>query len=226
MIRDRVVMGPPEDVREELTTNHRRVRGSYNASRLWNHHFSREEKRRLGNDVESAYLDGGTIGMWKRLHGVSTVRAVIDVAKVLSYVDENTQRWLLRATGEDSDEPEEWLEFALERASLVLTERPRQVYWMGSKLEVEWEKCPKVWEYFFTLCECSKRGQDVDAADFGEHRRPDWHIKMKSRLTTDTPGFVFDLGNRIESERGGIQRLTVSPQGIRILYAHLGDRWN
>ena len=47
--------------------------------------------------------------MWRRLHGVSGVRAVIDAARALNFLDEATHRWLLRETGEAIDDPEDIL---------------------------------------------------------------------------------------------------------------------
>ncbi len=39
--------------------------------------------------------------MWRQLRGVSQVRAVVDVAQVLGFLDETKRRWLLREVGEE-----------------------------------------------------------------------------------------------------------------------------
>jgi hypothetical protein len=217
MAQHMIEAGQPPEVSEALETNYLRVQAATCAARLWDRHLSCGQRRQLGNDIKSAYRDGGTVGIWMRLHGVGVTRAVIDLAKMLNFVDDATQCWLLRATGETSDDPEEALQLALARSDLVLTEQTRAVYWMGAMVEVDWYDNGAMWEYFLTLCERAKQGQGVDAADFGDRRKADNHIKQKSRLTTKTPGFPMDLGSRIESEVGGRQKLDIPPQRITII---------
>jgi hypothetical protein len=209
----------PKEVLEALETNYLRVQVNISGARVWDRHLTREQQRRLGDDPDLAYRDGGTVGMWMRLHGVTAARATIDLAKLLNFIDEGTQRWLLRKTGEYSDDPEEALQLALQRADLVLTEEPRAVHWMGNELEVDWYAKGTMWEYFLTLCERAKQGRSVDAADFGDRYKADNHIKLKSRLTTKVSGFPMGLGNRIQSKPGGRQMLDIPPERICIIKA-------
>lgn len=236
-----------EEITEALTINYLRVQSLNTSYRFWNRYLSRDQQWRLKEEVdeelenanrkpaadtppapsersstadfEIVYQNGGTVGMWMRLHGVTEQRAVIDLAKLLNFIDEGTQNWLLRATGEESDDPEEALEMSLERADLVLTEEPRAVYWMGKLVDVDWDRFDKMWTYFLIVCEHAKEGQPVDAASFGERHRPDNHIKRLSRLTTKITGFPYDLGALIQTADGGRQQLNVPPQRIRILRA-------
>jgi hypothetical protein len=206
----------PRNVREELQALYERVQVKYGAQLLWERQLTMEQKRRLGDNFETAYCRGGTVGMWMRLHGVTKDRAVLDLARSLYLIEENTHRWLLRETGECSDDSEEDLKVALERADLVLTEQPRAVYWKGEELDVPWERHPALWEYFLTLCERAKQSRGVDAADFGDHNKPDNHIKLKSRIKKQV-GFPKELGERIRSYRGGAQKLDVTPLQICII---------
>ena len=76
-----VEAGLPAEVRDELSIDYSRVQTKNSPSALWHRHLTCEQKSRLGNDLAVAYRDGGTVGMWMRLNGVSAARAVIDVAK-------------------------------------------------------------------------------------------------------------------------------------------------
>ena len=209
--------GLPADILEELQNAYFRIQTVHGAERVWNRFLKEAQRCQLGNNFAMAYRDGGTVGMWVKLHGVTVERAIIDVAKLLNFIDEPMQGWLLQGTHESSDDPEEALQMVLARAELVLVLEPRAVYRRGSQVEVEWDRHPSTWNYFLKLCEQAKQGRGVDGFDFSEHVKPDNHIKLKSRLTSKTPGFPPELGVLINSQGGGRQRLDLPPQQIRIL---------
>jgi hypothetical protein len=213
----------PDRVREELQINWLRVQSVASATRLWERCFTSEEQRRLGGDLEQAFRQGGAVGMWRRLHGCSLVRATIEVAHALNFLDDGSKRWLLRQSGEFSDDPDEAIQLALRRADLVVVASPRSIYWLGREIPIDWTRRTALWDYFLTLCEQAKAGLPVDASDFGEHRDQNDHRKQKSRLSRHE-FFPIDLAARIVSGRGGQQVLEIEPQRICILERIRSDR--
>jgi hypothetical protein len=194
-----------------------KVKNRDSASRLWDQLLTRGEQKKLGGEFGAAFGAGrGTIGMWTRLHGCTETRAIIDLAKILGLCHDTTRAWLLRESGECSDDPEEALEWALTNADLVLTDSPRTVYWQGETIDIDWDACPVLWDYFLTLCEAAKAGRYVDASDFGERLARDNHVKLKSRLTGHS-GFPASLEGHLLALRGGRQVLDLPPDRICIL---------
>ena len=148
---------------------------------------------------------------------------MIEVARALNFLDDRTERRLLRETGESSDDPDEALQLALQRADLVVVSSPRAIYWLGREIPIDWTRRTALWDYFLTLCEQAKAGLPVDASDFGEHRDPNDHRKQKSRLSRHD-SFPIDLAAKIVSGRGGQQILEIEPQRICILERVRSDR--
>lgn len=61
----------------------------------------------LGVDLERALAEhGGPIGMWCHLNGVTPARAVLEIARRLSFLDEGTMEWLLHELGEEPEHTE------------------------------------------------------------------------------------------------------------------------
>ncbi len=129
-----------ERVTEELQTAELRVQTAASAYRLWERYLTPEEQRRLGGDVESACRTGGPVGMWMRLHGCSFHRAVIEVARNLKFLDERTERWLLREIGGFADDPEEASNSHSSAHDLVVVVSPRAIYWLDSEISIEWTR--------------------------------------------------------------------------------------
>ena len=91
-------------VAEHLTTQALRVKPAIAADQLWARVLTSDERDRLGGDLERAWRELGTAGIWRKLHRVSAERAVIDVAVALNHLDEPTAKWLLREIGEAEGE--------------------------------------------------------------------------------------------------------------------------
>jgi hypothetical protein len=87
-------------VLEILQTQYHRVQPPPAARRIWQRHLSAQEREKLGGDFEKAYVQGGTVGMWKRLRGVSGERALVEVSYLLGFMSEPDQQYLLRELGE------------------------------------------------------------------------------------------------------------------------------
>jgi hypothetical protein len=199
-----------------FSDNATRLKATFSALRLWNRVLTERERQQLGGDLEALYRKHGAAGIWVKLHGVSYERAVVDVAFELNFIDGQTRRWLLRELGELSDDPEETLQAAIKTSSLVLTDRPRTVYWKGEPIEVNWARRSALWEFFWSLCQLTKAGKAMDCTDTGESSAPDAVNKIKHRLVSE-PGFPSDLAALIKPIGRGTQKLHVAPSMIRLL---------
>lgn len=206
----------PPDVTRELEANYLRISAPLSAQLLWDGVLTPSDRVVLGNDLKEAYAQGGTLGMWKRLRGVSDARAIIDVARELNLIDGLTERRLLGRTGEFSEDPEEALQQALQKADLILTDQPRAVYWHGKAIPIDWDRRPALWNFLWELCCRAKSGRGVDYLDFPGDRKPSYPAKTKSRLT-NLSGFPQNLADLIEPTGHHAQRLRLAPERIRIL---------
>jgi hypothetical protein len=70
------------------------------AARVWERLLTANQRRQLGGDLEKVFGALGTAGIWMRLNGVSRPRAIIDISRKISLVDEPTAEWLLGEFGE------------------------------------------------------------------------------------------------------------------------------
>jgi hypothetical protein len=198
-----------------LETNALRIQAAVSAARLWEEVLTESQRQLLGGDLPSLWCRLGTAGIWKKLHGVSSERAVVDVAAELGFLDAPTARWLLRELGEVSDDPEEALQEARNWSALVLVERPRAVYWKGRPIEVAWEHHTASWRFFWELCRQAKAGRPLDPLDLGESAHLDSVAKHKSRLLGKS-GFPGELGNLIKPCGPRTQKLDLPPPQIRL----------
>ena len=215
----------PAWVKYDWQTAYLRVKGTAPALRLWHRVLTEEERRRLGGDLEAAYeRDRGAVGMWMRLRGVSVPRAVVDVAVRIGFLDADTGRQLLRALGEEPDDPAEAVEAAITRGGLVLVEVPRQAYWDGEPVEIDWARHTSLWELLWELARASKGGGAVDAFVLRERGGgdPKFVTKRKCRLVS-AAGFPLSLADVVVSAGRGTYRLNLLPPCIRVFERRVGD---
>lgn len=198
-----------------LNENHLRLRTRACTLLVWERLLTNEDRDRLEVNIDHVVTQHTAISLWRALHPVSLARAVIELAARLNLIDRDTREWLLREI-QEVGEPEEILNTALRSARLVLLESPRAVYWDGTVIPYDWDDHPAVWDYFLTLCEQSAQGRPVDRDNFGEHRADNYHVKMRSRLTTSHE-FPVTLADRIVRVGRGQQKLDLPPTDIRIL---------
>ncbi len=202
-------------VHEELLATSLRVSPPFSALRLWERVLTEQDRARLGGDFQRAFAELGTVGMWMKLRGVSKERALIEVAKRIGFITDETQEFLLRGIGDITDEPEKVIAKAVTDDPLVLIERPRTAYWNQEKISVDWDANPKLWEYLFELSKHAKAGRPLHPSTLGDDVDPYYLTKVKSRLSK-FEGFPPSLSDRIESAGKGTQRLDVPPAQIRI----------
>jgi hypothetical protein len=209
------VADPITPLHKELQALYLRVSPAFSALRLWERVLSEQDRAHLGGDFGSAYAELGTVGIWMKLRGVSPERALIDVAKKIGFITDETQEFLLRGIGDITDDPEAAIIEAAADGALVLVERPRAAYWKQEKLQVDWDAHPALWGYLFELCRNAKAGRPIDRLSFGDNFREDYFVKQKSRLS-NVESFPPSLIDLIKPAGRGAQRLDIPPAQIRI----------
>jgi len=212
----------PISVVEEWQTAVLRVKGLLPAERLWNRVLTPEEQERLGSNFEAAYLEGGAIGMWMRLRGVTYAQAVIGVGTALNLIHPGTGQALLRHFGEAPADSAEALAHAIATDGLVIQEFPRKAWWQGREIEIDWAKQNKSWVLLNELARQSKAGLPVDCLTLedGRVKEPGFVRKQVSRLV-HLPGFPDTL--KIECVGKGTYKATIDPGLIRIFIRGAGE---
>ena len=179
------------------------------------------DQKRLGSNLEFAYSNyGGTAGMWAKLRGVTLDRAVLDVAQLLGVLSDGDHAWLLREVGEFADAAVA-MQDAMDAGHFVILERPREAYWNAKKIQVDWDKDNKLWEYVWELGRCAKSGRQIDRFNFGDNSYGNIVINLKSRLTGKKQ-FPLGLADKIIPSGRGSQKLTLPPERIRIFQVSVG----
>lgn len=202
-------------VLRELETCAQRIQNGMAALWLWEQVLTKADRDRLGGQLEPNYRQYGTAGIWKKLRGVSTERAVIDVARECNLLSEQSHHRLLRQLGEIVENFEDVSQLANDSGDLVLVERPRTAFWAGSLIEVDWVKRPALWAFFWELSRLAKAGQPIDNTFLGASPHRAAVAKQKSRLLTH-PDFPVELGDLIVPTGLGTQKLDIPPHRIRL----------
>lgn len=205
---------PSQRAVEECRANALRVRANYSAERLWERCLTSQDRERLGGDLEDAFKDHGTAGMWMKLRGVTWQRAVVDVAKTLGFLTNENYEWLLGQIGEILGIEEE-LSRAIAARDFVLVDRPREAYWSGERIEIDWDRHEALWIFLWELGRQGKANRPIDVFTFGEHAHRDLVTQRKHRLTS-MPEFPADLADLIEVVAPGTQQLRLPPEEICI----------
>ena len=201
---------------QELRTQYLRIKSTAAALRMWERMLTEKDHQRMGDDLEQAYRAYGTAGIWMRLRGVSLERAVIDIAYGTGFLDQITRDWLLREVGQRYDDSQRTVDEAILQNKLVLIEKPKQAFWNGEPIEMEWEeKDAAQWSFFWELSKKSKRSQTVDPTDIGEKATATRLSTRKGRLVNH-PLFPPSLKMWIKSKKRCGYWLDLPPHDIRI----------
>jgi len=215
----------PKWVREEFQTAYLRVKGTAAAEWLWDRVLTPPEREKLGGDLEVAYTQyRGAVGMWMSLRGVSIPQAVVAVATRLGFLTAEIGLSILRTLGEEPDDPSERVEAAVAAGGLVLVEMPREAYWRGEPIEIDWARHTSQWELFWALARLSKGGGVVDAFALQERKEkdPGFVRKRKCRLV-NANGFPQSLADLVVGAGRGTYRLDLLPTRIRLFERGTGD---
>jgi len=192
------------------------------AQRLWERHLTPSDRDRLGGDFCRAYEEHQILGMWVTLRGVTRNRAVLDIGLRLNFLSEGDYQWLVREIGEFPN-TQEAMTAAIAAGHLVLVEDPREVYWNGVVIDVDWNRYAANWEFLWVLSQQAKRGRSIDRLDFGDNSAPNIVTRRKHRLTS-RPEFPVDLTDLIIPAGRGTQRLDLAPERIHLFVQdHLGE---
>jgi hypothetical protein len=105
MSTGRSQLNPSPAAIAELQQQAPRVQAAYAAQRVWERLLSDADRRLAGGDIDVAFSDGGAIGLWSRLRGVSRNRALVELAERLGFLGRADAAWLLRELGEPSEAP-------------------------------------------------------------------------------------------------------------------------
>ena len=198
-----------------------RVRIKNVAIELWDCVFTENEKRHLGGELSAAYSRGGAIGMWIKLHGCTTVRAVIDIAKRLGHLSDHHREWLLREVGEFLD-AEAAYEDAILRNDLVFNSLLHELHWKGQLIEFDWENHEAKWWYLWMLARHAKKLLPIDHTLFGQQKNSNYLSKTKSDLVNKICEFPIDFADAIKPAGTGSQRLHVPAEEIRVFEHYVG----
>jgi len=196
-------------VQAKLCETDLRIRNRSSALQVWERSFVESDRVRLGGSFSDAYRRWGTIGMWMQVHGVSPIRALLDLARSINLLSPEDHRWLLRDTGEADGE--RLLQSAIQSGALVLTDE-RLSYFHGQPIDADWHSRDKAWSFLWELAPASKRGRNLDHFDLSEDASPKTIGDRKHRLKTLLPPELFRLILRI---RGAGCRIDLPANMIR-----------
>lgn len=208
---------------QELRTQYLRIKPFVSAQRMWDRMLTEKDQERLGGDLEQAYQAHGTAGMWMKLRGVSLERAVIDVAAGIGFLDQSTCAWLLREVGQRYQDPERTMAEASFENKLVLTDKPRQAFWNGDQIEIDWDNESALWSLFWELCQQSKQSRPMHRDDLGEKMKRSAFTTRKGRLVNHD-GFPQTLANLVDTKPDGGYQLDLPPEDIRIFMVEQEDK--
>ena len=94
-------------VMKELRIQLLHLKERVSARRIWERVFTPKDRTRLGGDLEKAYRELGTVGMWMKLRRVSQPRAIVELSHKMGCLSETTYGWLLREIGGKLDTPDQ-----------------------------------------------------------------------------------------------------------------------
>ena len=191
-----------------------RIQCPASAQRLWERHFSSDDRGRFEEGLVAAYGRYCTAGLWARLRGVSLDRAVLDVGLRLGFLTQQDYDWLVREIGEFPT-AEEAMAAAITAGHLVLVESPREAHWNSEEITVDWNRFNSSWEFLWELGRHAKSGASVDRLTFGVEASDDLIARRKNRLTSMST-FPISLTDLIVPTGRGTQQLRLAPERIRI----------
>jgi hypothetical protein len=202
---------------EQFLTIQLRIKAELSAHLLWDRVLTPTQQKHLGGNFKFAYQMYGSTGIWMKLHGVTKVRATLDIAKILNILDENTHRWLMRETGELIESLDGVIAQVVPIAIIVFMDRPMQLFWRSALVDIDWTKHNACWTYLWELARVSKQGGVLDYTAFSRDYAKDYLTKMKSRLS-QMPGVPAELIDQIVPAGAGSQQLDVPRDQIRMFW--------
>ena len=183
--------------------------------RLWERMFDDQQRQRLGQSLREACNNHrSSVRMWMYLYSVSYQRAVIAVGEAMGFLTAVDANWLRREGGELPRSPEAAQSEAIGRGDLVIVRNSRSVFWEGNRIEGDWFKHSKSWEFLLIVCEHAKQNRAIDRCSFGADAAENIVSQRKCRLIRQVPGFPITLYDAFTLDGKGTQRFTVPADRI------------
>ena len=206
-----------DDVIEEIVNTRMRILGPNTAERFWNRYLSQQDRDYFDNDLTTAYFNNNKslARMWMKLRGITENRAIVEVGKKLGFLTVDTYEWLLRELGEPLNAKES-MEHAIEAGHFVLLEQPREAYWNGEQIDIDWDKYKVLREFLWELGRNAKVRRPVDRLTFVDNDLGENLVANRKHRLTSMPEFPVDLGDLIEVVGRAAQQLKLPPEQIRI----------
>ncbi len=192
------------------------LRGAHAARSLWKQ-LNSTERDRLGGELNIALeRHGYPLEIWMHLHHVGETRAILDLGEALGFMSAKDADWIRREFGELPRDPVMAQLEAIDRGDLVIERGTRSVYWNGERIEADWFRHNKSWEFLLTVCEYAQRNEPIDRLAFGENSKLDVVSKNKSRLKEQVPEFPNELYSAFRKEGIGSQRFQIDREKIHL----------
>jgi len=183
------------------------------ARRLWEWHFSRADKSRLAISLSAARHRFTPLDMWKRVHGASDARTVLDMALAVGAIGASQHQTMLREFGETLDADEAKLD-AIAAGQFVILDLPREAYWAGEMINVDFHDTGESWEFLWQLARAGKVGAPIDRVTFGDFAHEKIVAQRKNRFRKR--GGPASLLAKIRPKGTGAQQLMLPAEEIRI----------
>ena len=204
----------PERVLNEMTEVIFRVRGAAVKNQLWDRLQKSEQEWIMATFSDEEWRKLGPIQVWMRLRSVSYERAALDIGLKCDLLSPEKYAWLLREIGAEEEDLPAAVRSAIQSSPLVLTERPRSLFWQGQEIEVNWEKHRALWDYLWRLARAAKHRGSISEEDFELSTQPRNLVDWKHRLLGQE-GFPQTISDLIDVEKGD-HRLNLAPEMVRL----------
>jgi hypothetical protein len=193
---------------------------------FWNRCLHADERQKIQGDLGDFYAAQRTLltfGLYRRVHECSGEEAVCGAAVQLGFLTQPKYDWLMSEIGIGSFASEEsFVAWVRNFDGLALVSGLQRAYWQGQCFDCGWTNNPRAWQFLWTLCLAGKRSAPIDSTKF-ESAEPSSLRNWKSRLLNH-PEFPQDLREYFPNGVGGIYRITLSPERIRVLRVDMMER--
>jgi hypothetical protein len=113
------------EAQELLQLTSLRVNTNASARRIWSNVLTPQQRRRVGRLARAYRAQGGTVGIWVKLHGGSEYSAIIELGRLLNFLDDPSEKWLRQEIGEKRNAHDDTLpEWNPNRGKLLFDGKP------------------------------------------------------------------------------------------------------
>lgn len=172
--------------------------GSLTCGRLYWDQLSFGQRERLGGEFVTAFQRfGGTVGLYRKLTGMPSRRAILEVALRIDLLGTRDHARLAVRLNEDDSTLEARVRYAVQIHSLVLIPEQRAFYFDGIRVDLSARS--QEWKLIELLAKKAPSRRLVAPEEIGgEELAKDYLSKMLSRMA-NRRGFPLGLRDLIES---------------------------